>query len=331
MTEVPKGLIDLIRGSTSFLVTSHLDPDGDSVGCQLAIYSVLKRLHKNVKVICEDGVPPSYAFLEGAGDVLASRAEAGAAGCDVAMVVDAGTLERIGWVADLVGRCGTVVNIDHHRSNNSFGDLNLVVTSAGACGEIVYQVLRDLGVELVRAEAEALYVAILSDTGCFRFPTTTASTLRIAAHLMEVGVKPYRVASQIYWRKPLASLKILGEALSSIEVTEDGMVATMDVTRAMYRSSGANDVDTEGFANYPRSIDGVAIGVLLRETEEGRFRVSLRAAEGYDVDAVARVFGGGGHTTAAGFRIEGRLDEVKSRVRREIGSQLESRRRAAGG
>jgi phosphoesterase RecJ-like protein len=330
MTEVPKGMLDLIRGSTSFLVTSHLDPDGDAVGCQLAIYSVLKRLGKDVKAVSEDGVPPSYAFLEGAGDVATSRQAAGGPR-EAAIVVDAGTLERIGWVADLVKRCGTVINIDHHRSNDGFGDLNLVVTSAGACGEIVYHVLQGLGVDLLLREAEALYVAILSDTGCFRFPTTTAGTLKIAAHLMEIGVKPYQVASQIYWRKPLASLKTLGDALSSIEVTEDGSVATMDVTRSMYLRSGAANVDTEGFANYPRSIDGVAVGVLLRETEDGRFRVSLRAAEGYDVDAVARAFGGGGHPTAAGFRIEGNLDEIKSRVRHEILSQIESRRRASGG
>ncbi|MFZ1946287.1 MAG: bifunctional oligoribonuclease/PAP phosphatase NrnA [bacterium] len=330
MTEVPKGMLDLIKGSTSFLVTSHLDPDGDAVGCQLAIYSVLKRLGKDVKAVSEDGVPPSYAFLEGAGEVITSREAAGSPR-EVAIVVDAAALERIGWVADLVKRCGTVVNIDHHRSNDRFGDLNLVVTSAGACGEIVYRVLADLGVDLVLGEAESLYTAILSDTGCFRFPTTTAGTLKIAAHLLEVGVKTYQIASQIYWRKPLASLKILGDALSSIEVTGDGSVATMEITRSMYLKSGAANVDTEGFANYPRSIDGVAVGVLLRETEDGFFRVSLRAAEGYDVDAIARVFGGGGHPTAAGFRIAGNLEEIKGRVRREILSQIGNSRRAAGG
>ena len=326
MTETPKSIADLIKKSQSFLITSHIDPDGDAVGCQIAIYSVLKRLGKTAKVVCEDGVPPSYAFLEGARDVLLVPTEP----CDVAIVVDAGALDRTGWVSEIVKRCGTVINIDHHRSNDRFGTYNLVEMEAGACGEIVYRVLSELGVGFERSEAEALYVAILSDTGCFRFPTTTAETLDIAAHLLRVGVRPYHVASEIYWQKSFASLKILGTALSSVEVSPDGKIATMEVTRGMYRDSGATGIDTDGFANYPRSIDGVAIGVLLRETDQGHFRVSLRAAEGYDVDAVAKAFGGGGHATAAGFRIEGDLAAIKAKVREQIRSHLRNLEQAAG-
>jgi phosphoesterase RecJ-like protein len=320
--EAYKKTVDLLRSSSTFLVTSHTDPDGDAVGCMLSISSVLKRLGKRCNVICEDAVPPSYTFLEGADEVITAPDDPRAAPCDVAVVVDAAGLERVGWAGGLAARCKTVVNIDHHRSNVFFGGINVVEAEAGACGEIIYRVIRDLGAKLERPEAEALYVAILSDTGCFRFPSTTAETLRIAAHLMELGVKPYQVATRVYWEKSLASLKILGDALSSIEVTHDGKVATMDVTQAMYLRSGATSADTEGFANYPRSVDGVAIGVLIRETESGRYRVSLRAAEGYDVDKVARVFGGGGHATAAGFRIEGDLEGIKAKIRDQIGSYL---------
>jgi phosphoesterase RecJ-like protein len=328
MTEAYKKTADLIRNSSTFVITSHIDPDGDAVGCILAICSVLKRLGKTAKVVCEDPVPPSYTFLEGADQVVSSPDGAAGVAAEVAMVVDAATLERTGWAAEVVGRCKTVVNIDHHRSNGYFGDHNIVEKAAGACGEIVFRLLQAMGIDLAMNEAEALYVAILSDTGCFRFPTTSAETLKIAAHLLEVGVKPYHVASRIYWQKSLPSLKILGDALSSIEVTDGGSVATMEITQAMYRTSGASGVDTEGFANYPRSIDGVAVGVLLRETDSGHFRVSLRAAEGYDVDVVARAFGGGGHATAAGFRIEGDLEDVKARIRQEIGASL--RKRGAG-
>jgi phosphoesterase RecJ-like protein len=321
MTQAYKTLSDLIRNSQSFIVTSHIDPDGDAIGCALAMFSVLKRLNKTVKVLSEDGVPPSYTFLEGASEVLTSRADP----CDVAVVVDSGGLDRTGWVGEVVKQCRTVVNIDHHMSNTYFGDINIVDMSAGACGEIVYKVLDELGAGLVKSEAEALYVAILSDTGCFRFPSTTAGTLKIAAHLLDLGVRPYHAASEIYWKKSLASLKILGNTLSSIEVTDDGKIAMMQVTRDMYRAAGASAVDTEGLANYPRSINGVAVGVFLRETSEGCFRVSLRAAEGYDVDAVAKVFGGGGHAAAAGFRIEGDLESVKAKVRQSIYSHLKHR------
>jgi phosphoesterase RecJ-like protein len=251
--------------------------------------------------------------------------------CDVALVVDAANLERIGWVAGVARRCGAVVNIDHHRSNEAFGDVNLVEISAGACGELVYRLAVDLAGGLHPGQAEALSTAIMTDTGGFRFPSVTAETLRIAADLLDAGVRPYQVSSRVYWQKPLASLRILGQALSSMEVTDGGRVATMEITEAMFGSSGAAAADTEGFANYPRSIEGVAVGVLIRETDRGSYRVSLRAAEGYDVDRVARAFGGGGHAAAAGFRIDGDLAEIKARIRAEIAVHLRDRAAGVGG
>lgn len=325
-----KNTVDIIKTSRSFLVTSHIDPDGDAVGCELAMVSVLRRLGKSVVGVLEDPVPPSYVFLEGAAGISSSPTGLGGGQWDVAVVVDSATLERTGWVADAARKCREIVNIDHHRSNTGFGTENVVETDAGACGEIVYRVLEELGAGLVATEAEALYVAILSDTGCFRFPSTTGSTMRIAAHLLDLGVKPYHAASEVYWKKSLPSLRILGDALRSMEVTDDGMIATMGLTRAMYRDSGASDLDTEGFANYPRSISGVAVGALLRETDEGHFRVSLRAAEGYDVDAIAKVFGGGGHMAAAGFRIDGDLESVRAKVLREVQAHLAARPKAPG-
>ena len=328
MTATHKATIDLVRNSGSFLVTTHTEPDGDAVGCILAFASVLRRLGKNVDIICADPVPPSYRFLEGASDVVAEQGAAAGRTWDVALVLDAAALDRTGWVAGIAARCGNIINVDHHRSNVFFGTQNVVEAGAGACGELVYGLLIELGEPLLRAEAEALYVAILSDTGCFRFPTTSSRTLKIAGHLLDLGVKPYHAASQVYWQKSLPSLKILGDALCTIELSHDGKIAIMEITQDMYREAGATGVDTEGFANYPRSIEGVAVGVLLRETERGLFRVSLRAAEGYDVDAIARVFGGGGHVTAAGFRITGDLETVKARIRREIAARLDGNNRA---
>jgi phosphoesterase RecJ-like protein len=321
MTQALQKIVDLIRASQDFLVASHIDPDGDAVGCELSMYSVLKRMGKSVKVIAEDRVPPSFRFLERAGEVTTTPV----APAEVAIVVDSGDLERTGWAADVIRRSGTVVNIDHHRSNTQYGHINLVDKDAGACGEIVYKLLQELGEGLERGEAEALYVAIMSDTGCFRFPSTTAGTLSIGAHLLSLGVRPYHVATEIYWKKPMSALKIMGRALSSIEVAGGGKVATMEVTRRMYDETGAADVDTEGLANFPRSIEGVAVGALLRETDPGHFRISLRAAEGYDVDVVARVFGGGGHAAAAGCRIDGDLETVKTRVRDAILTHLGNR------
>jgi phosphoesterase RecJ-like protein len=316
MEQEYRAIADLIKKSNSFIVASHIDPDGDAIGSQLAIWSILKRLDKSVKVVSEDPVPDTYTFLEGSEEVISSRVEP----ADVAIVVDSAALHRIGWVSELVGQCSTVVNIDHHASNHNFGDINLVVTGAGAAGEVIYNLSQEMGVELRPNEAEALYVALLSDTGCFRFPNTTSATLRVAADLVDAGVSPYHAGSEIFWKRSEGGLKLLSRALGSIQLSNDGNVATMDITRRMYEETGASPRESEGFANYPRSIKGVKVGVLIRETRDGHFRVSLRSREEFPIAEVAKSFGGGGHPTAAGCRMDGDLESVKTRLRDRIAS-----------
>jgi phosphoesterase RecJ-like protein len=311
-------LADLIEARESFIITSHVAPDGDAIGCQLAIFSVLKRLGNNVRVVSEDGVPDSFAFLEGSDEVL----RVADSPADVAIVVDSSGLDRVGSVGEVIAACSDIVNIDHHRSNSYFGTQNLVDTSAGATAEIIYRLLKMIADPLTAGEAEALFGGIMTDTGCFRFPTTSARTLRVAAELLDLGAKPYHVASEIFWNRSVSSLKLLSEALATIETTDDGRVATMDVTRAMMEDSGTDHFDTEGFANYPRLIGGVLVGVLLRELDRGHFRVSLRSKESVDVNEIARTFGGGGHQTAAGFRIKGDIADVKHKIRREISRHI---------
>jgi phosphoesterase RecJ-like protein len=318
MTPDYQAIADLISASRTFLIASHIDPDGDAIGCTLFMYSVLKRLGKNVKVVYEEPIPDTFAFLEGSSEVIATET----APAEVAIVVDSALLSRIGWVADLVRRCPTIVNIDHHKSNDDFGHHNLVVTDAGACGEVIYGLARAMGVTPTRGEAEALYVALLSDTGCFRFPNTTSATLSVAADLVDLGVDPYHAASEIFWKRSNSGLKLLGSALSTIEVTNGGSIATMEITKRMYEETGATSRDSEGFANYPRSIRGVKVGILIREIDGNRFRVSLRSREQFPIGEVAKSFGGGGHPTAAGCRIEGDLESVKASLRERIAQRV---------
>jgi phosphoesterase RecJ-like protein len=314
MNKVYEAIGGVIAESQSFLIASHIDPDGDAVGCELAICSILKRLGKSAKVISEEPIGDTFRFLKGSEEVVAGE-DSGVEPAEVAMVVDAASLDRLGSVEKVVRSCPVIVNIDHHESNTFFGRHNLVETDAGSCGEVLYRLVKSMGVDVTVDEAEALYVAILSDTGCFRFPTTTGETLRIAGDLLDAGVRAYHAASEIFWKRSAVGLRLLSNALSTIEVTNGGSIATMEVTRRMYEETGATSRDTEGFANYPRSIRNVIVGVLIREIEENRFRVSLRAREGYAVSHVARTFGGGGHPTAAGFRIRGGREEVKARIR----------------
>jgi phosphoesterase RecJ-like protein len=318
MEKTYQAIAELIGKHESFLVASHIDPDGDAIGCQLAMLSVLRRLGKSAKVVSEDPIPDTFTFLEGSGDVITGEVPP----AEVAVIVDAASLDRLGRVEGPARGCPVIINIDHHASNTFFGHENLVETGAGACGEVIHRLIRLMGMDPTRGEAEALYVAILSDTGCFRFPTTTGDTLRSAADLLDAGVKAYHAASEIFWKRSPAGLRLLSDALATIEVTNGGSIATMEITRRMYGDTGATPRDTEGFANYPRSIRDVLVGVLIREIEDGLYRVSLRAREGHRVSDVARSFGGGGHPTAAGFRIRGDREEVKARIRDALGTAL---------
>ena len=318
MEKTYRAIADVIADKESFLIASHIDPDGDAIGCQLAMLSILKRLGKTAKVVSEAPIPDTFAFLEGSGDVVTGEAPA----ADVAMVLDAAALDRLGQVEEAARACPVIVNIDHHASNTYFGHHNLVETGAGACGEVLYRLIRVMGLKPTRPEAEALYVAILSDTGCFRFPTTTGDTLRTCGDLLDAGVKAYHAASEIFWKRSQTGLKLLSDALSTIEVSNGGSVATMEITQRMYEETGATPRDTEGFANYPRSIRDVLVGVLIREVGDNLFRVSLRSREGYTISDVAASFGGGGHPTAAGFRIRGERSEIKARIREAIQAAL---------
>lgn len=320
-------VLEIINSHSDFIVTSHIDPDGDAVGCALANYLFLKRLGKSCKVILEDGVGDNYRFLKGSSDVLASVDQP----AQVAIVLDSASIERIGKVKSVVERCSIKVNIDHHRSNQMFGDYNLVVESAGACAEILYNLIDASGQGISVDEAEALYVGILSDTGCFRFPNTTSQTLRVASELLKVGVKPYRVASEIFWNRSPKGVLLLSNALATLEITNGGEVASMEVTKAMVEAAGADNRDTEGFADYPRSIRNVKVGILFREIDHDLYRVSLRSREGFDVDGIAQSFGGGGHPTAAGFRISGRLDEIKQVLRDQIEERVLKHSRSSHG
>jgi phosphoesterase RecJ-like protein len=318
MEKTYRKIADLIRKSRRFIVASHVSPDGDAIGSELAICSVLKRLGKSAKVMSENGIPSNFAFLDGSSEVgPAQNMEA-----DAAIVVDSSDLERTGNVAPVLARCPIIVNIDHHKSNTGFGTVNLVDHSAGSTAEIVYRLLKMLAAPLTGGEADALFSGIMTDTGCFRFPTTSSSTMRVAAELLDLGAEPYRLATEIFWNRSVSGIKLLSRALGTIETALGGRIATMEVTRDMLESSGADQLDTEGFANYPRLIGGVLVGILLREMDKGTYRVSLRSKESVDVNEIARAFGGGGHRTAAGFRIKGELGDAKRRISREIAGHL---------
>jgi len=305
-----------------FRIVSHADPDGDSVGSQLALCSSLRRLGKRAWAVSDDPVPAIYRFLQGGVEM-----ESGSAGEDavVVVVVDSSNPQRVSGL-DFPGVDGVrILNIDHHKSNTRFGRWNYVDPEACACAEQVYRVLGAMGVEPTAEEAACLYIGILTDTGAFRFPNTSSACFRMAADLVDRGFSAADVARRVFWNKTLESTRLLGSALSSLDVCHDGQVAVMVVSQDMSRAARATAADSDGFASYTKVISGVRVGLLFRQLDGGSVRVSLRSDSGVDVERVARRFGGGGHPTSAGCVVEGSLESAKATVLGEVVRLLDRR------
>jgi len=299
-----------------FVVTTHVEPDGDAVGSVLALYHALKLMGKDVVVCLADSIPPMYDFLSGSRDIRREIPPAFVPEC--LMVLDCSDLERAGDVGSRVDPARTlIINLDHHDSNTRFGHLNVVEESA-ATGELVYLLIQELGIPLNQEMGRGIYTAILTDTGGFRYRSTTRRSLMIAGEIVGLGVNPGEIAELALERYPLERFQILGKALRNLRVSCGGKVADFFVSQAMMRGKGISPSIVEGFVNYPREIDGVWVSVFFREKSENQYRVSLRSKGEADVAAVAQWFGGGGHRNAAGCFVEGRFEAVRERVLRKV-------------
>ena len=321
-------ILKVLEGHETFLISSHTNPDGDSIGSQLALYSLLSGLRKKALVIDSDPVPFAYSFLPNA-NVLREESTLHVKGpelkaqdarhqdfesisdIEVAIILDCGNLNRIGEkLAAQIYPKQAVINIDHHRTNDRFGTHNLVDAGACATAEIIFRLMEDSGIEIGQDRAECLYTAIITDTGCFRYANTTAEAHRIAARLIDEGACPDQIARSVYEVIPYQRARLFGMALETLKLSPDGKIAWVSVTNEMHTRSGTEDTDTEGFIDYVRSIRNAEIAILFRETSKGDIRVSLRSKGQLVVDEVAAAFGGGGHRAAAGCSISETLDKA---------------------
>jgi len=304
----------LIESATSFVLGSHVKVDGDAIGSVLATRLVLLGMGKTVRVVHVDPVPGIYRFLAGADSVCRPDEVPADERYDVGIVLDSGALSRLGAAADIVQRAGTLVNIDHHMDWRDFGAVNLIDLDAAAVGETLYRLFRWADVTIDRDIAVALYTSIATDTGGFRYSSTTAATHEVAAALLECGVDPGEVGRHIYDNRPMALLHLLGMALGTVEHTCSRRVTYMSVDEEMLRASGAGPEHLEGFVNYPRSVTGTEIAILFAQTEPGKTKVSLRSNLDLDVSALAARFGGGGHYRAAGCTINAPLGQAREQM-----------------
>lgn len=305
-------IVEVIRSSQSFLITSHIRLDGDAIGSELALYLMLRDMGKEVHVYNQDATPRMYDFLPGADRIL-NRLDAETA-FDAVFILDCSDIDRVGEEAGRVGAIPNIINIDHHISNGSFGDLSLLDPAASSTGEIVYRLMRTLGTDITKDIAVNLYTAILTDTGAFRYSNTAQRTFRIAGDLVARGAEPWWISQRIYENNPEQKMRLLAKALETLDFFWDRKIAVIHVTRQMLEEAGALWEYTEGFVEFPRSIEGVEVAAFVSEIGDRFFKVSLRSRGNIDVEKVAGTFGGGGHHSAAAFRITGDLEGVKKKL-----------------
>jgi phosphoesterase RecJ-like protein len=316
---------EALRSNDRFIVTTHENPDGDALGSLLAMTFALRELGKDAAMYLfgEVPIPNEYEFMDFAGILRGPNPDSSD---QVVVALDCANERRLGPETALLEKAQLVVDIDHHHDNTRFGKVNLIVGHASSTGEILADVFRELGVRLTPAIAEALYIAVVTDTGRFQYANTTAKSLRLAAELVEAGADVHRVFQGVYENVAFAKLKLVARALENAEVFEGGRVVVSHLEREDFEHAGAEEPYSEGIIDYLRAVEGSELAALIREppTANGpTHRISLRTTEAdLDVSAIARKSGGGGHRQAAGFSSEASIEEITEFIRREFLAQV---------
>ncbi|MDQ7040606.1 MAG: bifunctional oligoribonuclease/PAP phosphatase NrnA [Rhodothermus sp.] len=305
-----RAILNCFRQHQRFVLTTHVKPDGDAIGSQLALGRLLQKMGREVYLINSDPPPSNLAWMPDIDQIevfrgtLTQRERIDQA--DVICVLDTNALDRLGDLASAVEASqARKLLIDHHTAPEDWFDLQYVRDTASSTGELVYELVRAIDPNLIDRElATALYVAIMTDTGSFRFNTVTPVVHRMVADLLERGqLSTESIHSAIFDTRTPESMRLLGLALRNLQLRYDGQVAYMVLSRRMFNETGASTEDTEGFINHLLSIRGVRVALLFTEIEKG-VKISFRSKGDYHVNAWARAFGGGGHRNAAGAFVE---------------------------
>jgi bifunctional oligoribonuclease and PAP phosphatase NrnA len=339
-TKAPEDLLRKIRQGNRFLLTSHVNPDGDAIGSELGLARLLRRLGKGAVVWNLDPIPAIYRPLPGS-DRVHSGAEPPAGfpeKFDSIVVLECPSLDRTGieqhFSPGAPGGALPIINIDHHLGNQHYGAVNWVDSAAPAVGEMVFRLAQALKVALEPEIASCLYLTLVTDTGGFRYSNATPAAFEAAAALVREGAHPEQVAQWLYESQPVAVVRLLGEMLQTLALHHGGRIATVRLDPEMFARAGAAAGDSEGLIDTPRSIAGVDAVALIRRREDGSHKVSLRSRGEVDVEKIARHHGGGGHRNAAGYALGGEAGstaEVEREVVSEVAAALPDPATAAAG
>jgi len=308
MTNSPElsRIVDAISSRRRFVLSSHARPDGDSIGSQLAMSYALKTLGKEVTLINADLAPAPLLAFPGVPGIRISPEAVG--DFDAAIIMECGDLGRTG-VKGL--ERFYVINIDHHPGNTGYGQINWFDPKAAACGEMVFDLVRALGVALSVEIATHIYLAILTDTGSFHYSSISPKTFDISRQCLEAGVDPVLVARNVYDSNNMGRLKLFGAVLSAMQIDQTGRIAIVYLDHEMARAAGGTYEDTEGLINLPLTVKEIQAVVFFKQAEHDDYRVSMRSKGDIDIGAVAKEFGGGGHKNAAGCSVTGAIDALQ--------------------
>jgi bifunctional oligoribonuclease and PAP phosphatase NrnA len=311
-------IVDAIHARKRFVVSSHARPDGDSIGSQLAMAYALRTLGKEVTVVNADPAPPPLMQFPGVPEITVAPLIEGH--YDAAIIMECSDLARTG-VAGLDR--SFVINIDHHPGNTAYGQINWFDATAAACGEMVFDLVRALGVPLSLDIATHIYLAILTDTGSFHYSSISARTFEMCREAIEAGVDPVLVARNVYDSNNMGRLKLFGAVLSEMQLDPTGRIAIVYLDHEMAREAGGSYEDTEGLINLPLTVKEIHAVVFFKQIEGDEYRVSMRSKGDIDIGAVAKDFDGGGHKNAAGCTVTGGIDALQKLFIEKIEDAIE--------
>lgn len=303
------GIKRIIELNKKFVLTTHVNPDGDGLGSELALHRVLKKLGKEASIFNHSAMPKNYEFLDPDADIQKFQPQQHSdtvLTADVIFVFDTNQPERLRTLQPYVQESkGIKICVDHHLDKDDFADHYLIDEHASACGEIVYRLIVELDDSYIDPHvARALYAAIMTDTGSFRFPRTDPEIHRIAAHLIERGADPTEIYQMVYESWHPGRFLLLGRALSGMKLEYEGRLAYLVITRSMLEETATSPEDTDNFTTFPMSIAGVVIGIMFAELDDG-VKISFRSKGDIPINELAKAFGGNGHKNAAGARTLG--------------------------
>lgn len=313
-------IVNKIKQSKHIAITFHTSPDGDSLGSALALLIGLRKLNKNAYIISKEVIPEAFLYLPFSSEISGEVSEP-LKDTDCVIVLDCGDFKRINANLPIDNREFALINMDHHLSNEQYGDLNYVDTSASAAAEIVYEVLRLLDVELNKEISTCLYTSLLTDTGSFRHSNTTSKTHAIAGDLINSGIDFSNIHRIIFENKKFHKIKFYGEVIDNMTLEHNGRLCIMYIPKSLTQKYNLVSEDTSDVITFGTSIDTVEVTMLIKEAEDG-VKVSLRSKSLVNVSKVAEIFNGGGHIRAAGFFTESNFHDTKMKLMEILEKEL---------